>query len=94
MPWAAPRRLPDGRQIRYMPREAAARVGGFPVYENRSGDHLVLTKRDRGSQVHALNEDRHTFLEDEIGPRDDLGVLNKSPKWVTTSQRQSAEPLS
>jgi len=47
MPWAAPRRLPDGRQIRYMPRATAARVGGFPVYENHLGDHLVLTKRDR-----------------------------------------------
>ena len=56
MPWAAPRRLPDGRQIRYMPRETATRVGGFPVYENHLGDHLVLTKRDRAPWMPVTRE--------------------------------------
>jgi hypothetical protein len=56
LPWAAPRRLPDGRQIRYLPRETAARVGGFPVYANHLGDHLVLTKRDRAPWMPVTRE--------------------------------------
>ena len=57
MPWAAPLRLPDGRQIRYMLHETAARVGGFPVYENHLGDmHLVLTKRDRAPWMPVTRE--------------------------------------
>ena len=56
MPWAERVRLPDGRQIRYMPRETSARVGGFPVYKNRLGDHLVLTKRDRDPWVSVTRE--------------------------------------
>jgi hypothetical protein len=69
LPWAAPRRLPDGRQIRYLPRETAARVGGFPVYENHLGDHLVLTKRDRAPWMPVTREQ---FVLVLIGERERL----------------------
>jgi hypothetical protein len=37
----------------------------------------------------------HSLKNDSCAtPRDDFGVLNECPKWVATSQRQSAEPLS
>ena len=57
MPWAERIRLPDGRQIRYMPHETKARVGGFTVYEHHSGDmKLVLTKRNRAPWVPVTRE--------------------------------------
>ena len=56
-PWAERIRLPDGRQIRYMLHETAARVGGVPVYEHHSGDmKLVLTKRNRAPWIPVTRE--------------------------------------
>jgi hypothetical protein len=57
MPWAERIRLPDGRQIHYMLHATPASVGGFPVYEHRSGDmKLILTKRNRAPWVPVTRE--------------------------------------
>lgn len=103
MPWAERVRLPDGRQIRYMPRETAARVGGFPVYENRLGDHLVLTKRDRAPWMAVTREQFVLTLIRErerlIAPRADEKKRTPPPcgdayeRWMSggDERRQTTE---
>ncbi len=104
LPWAAPRRLPDGRQIRYMPRETAARVGGVPVYENHLGGHLVLTKRDRAPWmpvtreqfVLALIRERERLMAhqaDEMKPRPAPPCDKDYKDWMSGGEerRQTTE---
>ena len=62
-------------------------VGGLSVFG-------LDALSDRSGQGHARNEDRDSLREEELGPPDDPGVLNKSRKRVTTFQRQPVEPLS
>lgn len=66
LPWAAPWRLPDGRQVRYIPRETTARVGGFPVYEYKLGDRLTLTKRNRAPWMPVTREQFVSVLIREV----------------------------
>jgi hypothetical protein len=81
MPWAERIRLPDGRQIRYMLHETEARVGGFRVYEHRSGNmKLILTKRNRDPWVPVTREQLMLAL---IRERERLNApLAEMKKWT------------